>query len=594
MQSFRLGERAWPPACRVLGGLVATTLIMWSRRSARESQRPHLDEQEGVLVAKRQRLRSGFTLGGEQAEADPLLEDAFYASSDYEVLSSHQDTRCFVVGRTGAGKSAALQHLEETQGDHVIRINPEDLSLPYITDLQVIRYLDELDVNLDLFWIALWKHVLLVEIIRHRYQVDSPAAKQNFMRQLKERVGRNPGKAAALEYLEEFEGRFWCETDERVRDITDKFTQRLGSGVEATAAGGPFKAGGKVSADTETTSQTRREEADRFQRIVNETQLSKLNKMIEVLNEDILDGQHFTYVVIDDLDRDWVDERLANDLIRCLFRTVLDLKRVKNLKVLVALRTNIFQELEFGRRSGGQEEKFRSMVLPVQWTRSDLEQLLDERVRVAAPRFNLELSAVADLLPHANRARGNPLDYLLERTLLRPRDAIAFLNECLSRGIGKSRLSWDDIQNSEHAYSANRLLALRDEWKPTYPGIDQVLDRFRGASARIDRADLEARLDEVMMLPADPAFPGVRWLTDASSRMWSGGDASADEIYQPLATLLYTIGFLGIATKTKAAPIFCQDDPLALSSPSAMASAEYFFVHRTYQAGLEIKPARET
>ncbi|CNL41460.1 Uncharacterised protein [Mycobacterium tuberculosis] len=44
----------------------------------------------------------------------------------------------------------------------MIRISPEDLSLPYITDLQVIRFMDSLNVKLDLFWIALWKHVLLV------------------------------------------------------------------------------------------------------------------------------------------------------------------------------------------------------------------------------------------------------------------------------------------------------------------------------------------------------------------------------------------------------------------------------------------------
>jgi len=102
------------------------------------------------------------------------------------------------------------------------------------------------------------------------------------------------------------------------------------------------------------------------------------------LDEEILDEQHSTYVVIDDLDRDWVDDSLANDLIRCLFRTVLDLKRVKHLKVLVALRTNIFQELDFGRRSGGQEEKFRSLVLQVRWTKATLIHVLDERVKVAS------------------------------------------------------------------------------------------------------------------------------------------------------------------------------------------------------------------
>ncbi len=54
----------------------------------------------------------------------------------------------------------------------------------------------------------------------------------------------------------------------------------------------------------------------------------------------------------------WVDERVASSLIRCLFRAVQNLTRVRNLKVLVALPTNIFPELEFSERVG-QEEKLK-------------------------------------------------------------------------------------------------------------------------------------------------------------------------------------------------------------------------------------------
>lgn len=113
------------------------------------------------MAQKRPKLRSQFTLGGEAAEADYLLEEAFFASSDFQVLESRLDHRCFIVGRTGSGKSAVLKHLEEVNPSHVIRISPENLSLPYITNLQAIRYLDSLEVNLDTFWNTLWKHVLL-------------------------------------------------------------------------------------------------------------------------------------------------------------------------------------------------------------------------------------------------------------------------------------------------------------------------------------------------------------------------------------------------------------------------------------------------
>lgn len=546
-------------------------------------------------MAKKPRLKSGFTLGGEQAEADHLLDDAFYESSDYEVIAAKDDGRCFIVGRTGSGKSAALQRLEDSRPDHVIRINPEDLSLPYITDLHVIRYLDQLEVNLDLFWIALWKHVLLVEVIRRRYQVNSAAAKQNFLASLREKLSRDSGKEAALAYLDEFEGRFWCEADERVREITDRFASKIEEAGKV-GGGGKYLQGELIDGSTlERSTESRIEQVDRFQRMINETQLAKLNTMIGVLNDEILDDQHFTYVVIDDLDRDWIDDRLANDLIRCLFRTVLDLKRVSNLKVLVALRTNIFQELDFGKRGGGQEEKFRSLVLQMRWTKSDLEELLDERVRIAAPRVGLEAQTFHELLPHSNRTRGNPVDYVMDRTLLRPRDAIAFANECVSAGVGKTRLAWDDIQTAERTYSAKRLLALRDEWKATYPGIDQVFEKFRSASGSMTKDEVQSRLDEAMLLLSDVGFPGVRWLTDMSSLMWAPGtDYTWFDLYQPLAGLLYTIGFIGCATKAKAAPQFYNDDPLFMELESNVMACRAFYVHRTYHGALDIRTAVAT
>src|SRR5438270_1420724 len=119
------------------------------------------------------RLRSDYTLGAEQSEADRLLEQAFYESDHYKAIHRRDDRRCFLIGRTGSGKSAALQYLEASNSDHVIRIAPQDLSLAYITELGAIQYLASLNVHLDPLFIALWKHVLLVEAIKHRYKINS-------------------------------------------------------------------------------------------------------------------------------------------------------------------------------------------------------------------------------------------------------------------------------------------------------------------------------------------------------------------------------------------------------------------------------------
>lgn len=529
---------------------------------------------------------STFTLGGQQAEADPVLQEVFFDTGDFEVIQSREDQRCFIVGRTGAGKSAMLQRLEELNPGHVIRINPEDLALPYITNNQAIKFLDGLGISLESFWITLWKHVLLVEIIRHRYTVNSPAAKQHFLTMLREKISKDRTKTAALEYLDEYEGRFWCETDQRIREITDSFTRKIDA--EAGIEVGPLKTGG--SGGYEHGRETRTEEVDRFQRIVNDTQLARLNKMIGVLGEDILDNaNHFTYVVIDDLDRNWVDERIANDLVRCLFQTVLDLKRVKHLKVFVALRTNIFQELNFSHRGGGQEEKFRSLVLKLRWTKSEMVSMLNRRVDLTASRRGMITGGLTAFLPIPNKTRGNPIDYILERTLMRPRDAIAYLNECFALGSGKTKLAWTEIHKAEREYSNSRVLALRDEWKPTYPGIGEVIDVFKSAPARMTKVELTARLDAVALLVTARDFDGVVWLTKTTSGLWGRMNPSWYEAYQPMFYVLYEIGRLGCVVAGSSVPAFQPDQPGLATNENLPSSCDAFHIQRTFHLGLDVR-----
>jgi hypothetical protein len=314
--------------------------------------------------------------------------------------------------------------------------------------------------------------------------------------------------------------------------------------------------------------------------------------MIGVLNDDILDSpQHYTYVVIDDLDRDWVDEQILNALIRCLFRAVLDLKRVRNLKIIVALRTNIFEQLNFGAKSGGQEEKFRSMKMVMRWSQKDLEELIKIRAASAASNRGLEeIVKLQDLLPTSNRTRGNPMDYILRRTLMRPRDVISYFNASYALSAGKPKLSWDTIHTAERAYSRDRLLALRDEWKSSYPDIDMVFQLFEAAATKMNAADFFHRLDDAALLPADFHFSGDVWMNNLSQSIWHGADADPC-IYHPLTELLYNIGFVGCSRVGQPnSERYFYDDPDYLSRVSVMKEISCYFIHPAFRSGLDIRP----
>jgi hypothetical protein len=530
------------------------------------------------------RLSSGFNLGGQQAEADPLLEEAFYRTSQYRAVADRDDPHCFVIGRTGSGKSALLRQLETQYSGHVIRIAPEDLALTYVADLQAIRWLDQQRVHLDPLFIALWKHVFLVELIKHRYNVHSPDAKQNFISALGEKIKKDRSKLEALRYLEEFQGKFWCEADERVREIADRFESQIRAEAGVNLGGSLAASAGEITSGEE-----RRELVARFQRIVNETQLPRLNQMIKVLDEDILSSpQHFVTIVIDDLDQDWVDDHVTNSLIRCLFRAVHDLKRVSNLKIIVALRTNIFEALDFGQRTGGQEEKFRALSMRLRWSPADMTAMLDERTRAAGDRLGNEMFGVRTLLPAKNKTRGDALEFIYRRTLMRPRDVIAYLNECLAGATANPRITWDQIHAAEDSYSRNRLLALRDEWKPTFPGVDRVLGAFEECPSVMTPGEFAERCNQLALLSVEDDFEGTSWLSALTSDIWTNEGGDWADVYGPSARFLFDIGFTGCALP-KAKPIYSHDEPGFLDRRNRVTACERFIIHPAFRRALDCK-----
>lgn len=548
---------------------------------------PGIRSSRSLASRKTFAISRDFTLGVGQAEIDPMLHEAFLDTGAYSAIASIQDRRCFLIGRTGSGKSAVLQRLEEEHDRRVVRIDPEHLSLTYISDLQIINRLYELGIQMDPFFIALWKHLLMIEIIKHRYGVNSAAEKQNFLDTIRQKISRDPGKLQALDYLDEFQDRFWCESDERVREIISRFENRV-DGVIEGKLGAPGASISASTGDQTASSEEVRVEINKIQRVVNETQLPRLNQMIRVLDQHILDDPaHFTYVVIDDLDRDWVDTRVANDLIRCLFRAVIDLLKVQNLKILVALRVNIFQELQYEKRID-QEEKLRALVLDLNWRKTDLRHLLDARVEAAANRHGASYVKVKDVLPGQAKRRGNPFDYISSRSLMRPRDVISFTNLALAEAVGKTRISWDDLQRARHPYSEERFLALRDEWKGTYPDIGAVLECFRESRQFIDHEATTKILDDVALLQASPSFEGTVWLSGKTQRLWDSGLGTEwVELYGPLVRMLYEIGFLGVDRESRA-PVFVTDRPTYLDRTSNIRDTR-FVIHPAFCSYLEVE-----
>jgi len=100
---------------------------------------------------------------------------------------------------------------------------------------------------------------------------------------------------------------------------------------------------------------------------------------------------------------------------------------------------------------------------------------------------------------------GEPIDFLIERTLLRPRDVIDFLNRCFDETHELTRLSLADIRSAEIGYSEARLQGILDEWGNSYSGLKATFPLIAKLGSRFTPSQItdEDLLEHVSKMPPE-------------------------------------------------------------------------------------------
>lgn len=143
-------------------------------------------------------IRSDFNIGNVAAEADTdFLGKCFVYGAASDIFADFGSSKMIIAGRTGAGKTAVLQNIISRE-DNTYEINPFDMSLSYVANSDIMRFLVALDVDLDLFFQVLWKHVLCIEYIRLKYKISSEEKSKNLISRLRLMFDRDPRKKQAL------------------------------------------------------------------------------------------------------------------------------------------------------------------------------------------------------------------------------------------------------------------------------------------------------------------------------------------------------------------------------------------------------------
>lgn len=423
-------------------------------------------------------FRKNDEIGAAGAEDDSqFLSECFVDTGELEILRDCNNARRVVVGRTGAGKTALLAELEATN-QHVIALSPHALSLNYIANNTVIRFFEDAGVNLSPFYGLLWRHIIVVELLKAKYEIQTEDSQRACMARLRKLLSKDHIREQAVDYLEKWGSRFWLTTEDRMHELTSRIESTLSASVNAGVDVVKLSAG---SART-LSSEERREIVERGKKAVSEVQIRELENLISVLDEVVFsDRQQNYYVTIDTLDEEWADDRIRFRLIKSLIDTARRFRKVTNIKIIIALRQDLLDKvLHSSQDPGFQEEKYESLYLYVRWTKEQIKELITRRLNVLIKRrYTNQPVRTEDLFP--NRIdQESPLEYITSRTFLRPRDAIMFINDCIGLSEGRAFFTAAVIKKAEEEYSHKRLQSLATEWQIIHPNLKHVAEMFYG------------------------------------------------------------------------------------------------------------------
>jgi hypothetical protein len=464
-----------------------------------------------------------------------MLKSYFFESEAFTQFAAGK--KYVALGNRGSGKSAIFKMLAQRHraaGGIVVELAPEDYSYEILS--QTLTAESHGNWAKHGAYAAAWKYVLYVLTMKaatnqgSRLKTGSAAKIYEYLRDKHQGTDTNP-IGTLISYLKRLEG---IKVGKYEASVKSRELQQL-------------------------------------------YRLEEINALLPDLNE--LCKNRKVMVLVDELDKGWDSSEDAKSFVAGLFQAAVSINNTTpNVRVLISLRKELYDSIPSLYEDA---QKVRDFIETIEWDEPQLLTLIAKRIAHSFP----ELASLTQeqlwsnvFAPVLDYRQTKSFNYLVDRTLYRPRELIQFCGD-VQRVALKASLpaNYQTVTEAEHGYSAARLADIAAEYRFQYAGLKGVFETFRGLPHTFDREALELHCFKLATGELHAA-EASKWIADQSPDF--------------IIDVLWRVGFLraqavgGIKARRRSGSTYLGPHQIEILN---LANISRFHVHPMFRAFLAMK-----
>ncbi len=396
------------------------------------------------------------------------LKDYFIETGAFNRLKNYK--KAIILGNRGTGKSALMKMLANhfrKNNSIVVEMTPED----YSYDLLKVSMIKESEgswAKIGAFT-ASWKYLLYV-IAMKKYN-ESLGTSFKTKAKNTHKYLRDNHKGCSSSFL----------------DIFVSYLKRI-EGIKI----GPYEAGIKT-----------KELQDLF----------KLEELLNLQPEFIeLTKRKPIIFLIDELDKGWDASEDAQLFVAGLFQAAISMNEIsENFRVIISLRKELHDNIPALYED---YQKNIDLFENLEWDEESLFTLITKRIEYSIKGLSYQNPLEKWHLVFDEKVTDQAsFNYIVSRTLYRPREIIQLCTEAQDRAIEKRRnkIEVNSIISAEAKYSENRAKDISAEYKFQYPNLINIFEIFRGKRSQLPRNEIEELFTKVLIGEIKTGVD-MRWL----------------------------------------------------------------------------------